>query len=168
LTYLPAFTTDGGKGALSNNIMGGQPEHPWFHLLTENLVPYNWNWILPYIIISYTSGQWFVTAMWEKYHSLLRDDGTVNGFEEMGDKFRPLYHMLMEGRPDADPWVFFTQTRGGTWTNWDSAWFAWVGDNIVMIVLGIAVIVGLIIWSCVWCVRRSSRSKGYQALPLHD
>ncbi|KAK8041550.1 hypothetical protein PG994_014557 [Apiospora phragmitis] len=47
LTYYPAFTTDGGQGALSNNIMGGAPEHPYFRLLTEHLIPWNWNWLLP-------------------------------------------------------------------------------------------------------------------------
>ncbi|KAI0127713.1 putative mannosyl phosphorylinositol ceramide synthase CSH1 [Xylariales sp. AK1849] len=164
LTYYPAFTTDGDQGALSNNIMGGQPDHPYFQLLSETLIPYNWNWLLPYVIISYTSGQWFVTAMWEKYHSLLGGDGTVRGFEEAGTKFGPLHRILMDERPGADPWVFFTQTRGGTWTNWDSSYFAWVGDHILWIILGVCTLIGLCIWGCVRCARRK-RSTGYQALP---
>ncbi len=69
--------------------MGGQPNHPWFVLLTENLRPYNWNWFLPYIIISYTTGQWFVTAMFEKYHSLLRSDGRVLRVRELANQIRP-------------------------------------------------------------------------------
>lgn len=172
ITYLPAFTTDGGVGALSNNIMGGQPGHPWFMLLTENLIPYNWNWILPYIIISWTSGQWFVTAMFEKYHSLLSDDGTVRGFEDLGTDFAPLHHVLMSNqkRPGADPWVFFTQVKGGTWTNWDSYYFGILGDHIVEIILGVFVIISLLIFSCCWCCRRrnSRRSTGYEALTTAD
>jgi hypothetical protein len=120
---------------------------------------------LPYIIISYASGQWFVTDMWEKYHYLLSDDGTVRGYEDLGAKFRPLHHILMAEGPGSDPWVFFTQTRGGTWTNWDSAMFGWVGDHIILILLGSASLIGLLVWSCVWCVRRRNASKGYQALP---
>jgi inositol phosphorylceramide mannosyltransferase catalytic subunit len=165
VTYYPAFTTDGGHGALSNNIMGGQPGHPWFDLLTENLIPWNWNWLLPYVIISYTSGQWFVTAMWEKYHSLLSDNGTVQGFEGTG--WAPLHHILMDMRPGADPWVFFTQVRGGTWSNWDSAMFSWIGQNIIWIILGVSVLVGLLIWSCVWCFRRKG-TKDYQPLNMEE
>ncbi|KEZ41843.1 hypothetical protein SAPIO_CDS6649 [Scedosporium apiospermum] len=108
LRYYPAFTTDGGMGALSNNILGGQPEHPWFHLLTNNLIPYDWNWLLPYVVVMYCTGQWYVTAIFEKYHSLLAADGTVRGFDGVG--WAPLHHILMDGRPGADPWVFFTQS----------------------------------------------------------
>ncbi|RYP86582.1 hypothetical protein DL770_004881 [Monosporascus sp. CRB-9-2] len=162
LTYIPAFTTDGDRGTLSNNIMGGQPDHPYWHLLTENLIPYKWNWILPYVIISYQSGQWFVTAIWEKYHSLLSSDGIVDGFD--GNGYEPLHRVLMDGRPDTDPWVFFTQTRGGTWSNWDSNLFNWIGEHIVMIILGLFVLVGLAFWGCTVCIRRRN-SRGYQALP---
>lgn len=168
MTYYPAFTTDGDRGALSNNIMGGQPDHPYWHLLTESLIPYKWNWYLPYIVISYQSGQWFVTALWEKYHSLLSRDGTVAGFP--GDHHEPLHHVLMDGRNDADPWVFFTQTRGGTWTNWDSNLFSWIGDNIIPIILGVTFTIFLLVSSCVLCascIRRRS-NRGYQAVPRSE
>ncbi|RYO96568.1 hypothetical protein DL765_011547 [Monosporascus sp. GIB2] len=163
LTYIPAFTTDGDMGTLSNNIMGGQPDHPYWHLLTENLIPYKWNWIFPYVIISYQSGQWFVTAIWEKYHSLLSSGGVVDGFD--GNGYQPLHRVLMDGRPNADPWVFFTQTRGGgTWLDWDTNLFDWIGQHIVMIVLGLFVLAGLAFWACAVCIRRRN-SRGYQALP---
>jgi mannosyltransferase OCH1-like enzyme len=64
LTHLPAFTTDGGRGALSNNILGSVPEHPFWVLITESLRSYDWNYVFPYITISYASGQWFETAIW--------------------------------------------------------------------------------------------------------
>ncbi len=153
-------------GALSNNIMGGQPDHPWFHLLTDKLIPYNWNWILPYIIVSYATGQWFVTDMFERYHSLLGEDGTVRGFEALGNQFHPLHRVLMSGQPGADPWVFFTQTTGDSWVNWDNWYFHWVGDHVVVIVMGVAVVVGLLVWRCCACARKRSPGKrGYRAVP---
>lgn len=154
--------------------MGGQPNHPWFQLLTENLIPYNWNLYFPYVIISWTSGQWFVTAMFEKYHSLLQKDGTVRGFEDMGPNFAPLHHVLMsENRATRDPWVFFTQVHGGSWSNWDSNFFPWLGDHIPRVVLtcvGVAVVViATCCLGCRWCSRRcNSRKKGYKQVPHAD
>jgi inositol phosphorylceramide mannosyltransferase catalytic subunit len=166
MTYLPAFTTDGGRGALSNNIIGGQPGHPYFHLLVENLVPYNWNLFLPYVIISWTSGQWFVTAMWEKYHSLLKPDTSVKGYESLGHGWHPLHHVLMDMREGADEWVFFTQVPGGTWSNWDSDFFPWLGDHLLLVFSYIVLTLGVVIGSCVclsrWWARRRTRSKGYK------
>lgn len=161
VTYIPAFTTDGGHGALSNNIIGGQPGHPWFMLLTENLIPWNWNWFLPYVIISYSSGQWFVTAMFERYHRLLQSDHTVKGFE---GTWAPLHHVLMDSRPGHDPWVFWTQVHGGTWTNWDSAMFGWIGENILIIVGGAVAFGALTIWCCCRCCARQKKSDGYKPL----
>lgn len=176
LRYYPAFTTDGGHGALSNNIMGGQPGHPYFQLLTETLVPWDWNWLLPYVIISYDSGQWFVTATWERYHSLLRrpddDDGggTVRGFNGTG--WAPLHHVMMDEREGADPWVFFTQVKGGTWTNWDSQFFGLLGRYIVLVIGGLCVLLGLLVWSCLWCVRRrrarARNAAGYAKLAMAE
>lgn len=143
--------------------MGGHPGHPWFYILIHNLVEYNWNWILPYIVISYTTGQWYVTAMFEKYHLLLRGDGGLDGLEELGAQHGPLYHILMSERPGADPWVFFTQTRGGTWTNWDNAYFAWLGDHIVLFGLGIAVLLLILIRYCC-CAKHLGDPRKYRLL----
>ncbi|GAW20455.1 hypothetical protein ANO14919_099610 [Xylariales sp. No.14919] len=173
ITYFPAFTTDGGHGTLSNNIIGGQPGHPFFHLLTESLMAWNWNWILPYVIVSYTSGQWFVTAMWEKYHALL-SNGSVRGFDGVG--WKPLHHILMDTRPDQpDPFVFWNQEHGGSWDNWDSPWFGWIGSHIGLVikwVVGVIVLVVLLIASCVWCCRcwaaRRRRKNGYKKVETND
>jgi mannosyltransferase OCH1-like enzyme len=173
ITYFPAFTTDGGHGTLSNNIIGGQPGHPFFHLLTESLMSWNWNWILPYVIISYTSGQWFVTAMWQKYHQLLSSDGSLKGFD--GFSWRPLHHISMDMRPgQAEPYVFWDQRRGGTWDNWDSPWFGWIGSHIGLVikeVLGFIAVVALLITGCVWCCKcyaRRRRAFAYKKVEADD
>lgn len=145
LRYYPAFTTDGGHGALSNNIIGGQAGHSFFSLLTDNLAPWQVSYFLPYVTIMYASGQWYFTAMWEKYHSLLsREPATLHGTKKPG--LAPLHHILMDMRPDSDPWVFFTQVDGNSWANWDNRIFSFIGDHIASIVLFMTIFAFLIGW----------------------
>ncbi|KAI0154255.1 nucleotide-diphospho-sugar transferase [Xylariaceae sp. FL1272] len=168
----PAFTTDGGHGTLSNNIIGGQPSHPFFILLTESLQSYNWPWLLPYIVVSYTSGQWFVTSIWERYHSLLRPGGTLKGF---GSGWGKLTHILMDTRPgEPDPFVFWNQEHGGSWDTWDNAWFGWIGSHIGLVikeVIGAIVVLILLIvgcvYGCLWCGKRR-RERGYRKVATED
>jgi inositol phosphorylceramide mannosyltransferase catalytic subunit len=149
LRYYPAFTTGAGQGTLSNNIMGGQPDHPWFHLLTQNLVEWNWNLLLPYVIISYTSGQWYVTAMWDMYHQRLSADGTVRGMESAGATFGSLHHIMMDERPGADEWVFFGQTPGVSWQTWDIPIVGWILNHYILDLFVLSVWIGYRIWrSC--------------------
>ncbi|KAI0406083.1 nucleotide-diphospho-sugar transferase [Xylaria palmicola] len=162
ITYLPAFTTFGGHGTLSNNIIGGQPNHPLFFLLSESLMSWNWNWILPYVTVSYTSGQWYVTAMWEKYHRLLATDGAVEGFGD-GDGWAPLRYISMDMRPGApEPYIFWDQQHGGTWDSWDSAWFGWLGSHIWLVLEEVAaglVVLTVSIAGCIIIWRRRSRRR---------
>ena len=113
------WVTDGGHGALSNNILGAEPDHPFWILLTEMLIPYAWKYPLPYITVSYASGQWFETVAWEKYHHA-RPSLTP-----------PLTRIMMDGRPGSAPHTFFTQGRGQTWHHWDNALFSWIGCHLV-------------------------------------
>ncbi|KAI0972465.1 nucleotide-diphospho-sugar transferase [Xylaria arbuscula] len=173
ITYLPAFTTFGGHGTLSNNIIGGEPNHPLFFLFSESLMSWNWNWILPYVTVSYASGQWYVTAMWEKYHRLLAADGIVQGFG--GDGWATLQYISMDMRPGApDPYLFWNQQHGGTWDNWDSPWFGWLGNNIKLVLSEVAAgifvlamsITGCII--CCRCLRRRRTMRSYNKVETHD
>jgi hypothetical protein len=52
--------------------------------------------------------------------------------------------------PGIDEWIYFTQERGGTWQNWDNAFFLWIGEHLG--VLGFCV--AAIIWATVWGVKR--------------
>ncbi|KAK6844481.1 glycosyltransferase sugar-binding region DXD motif-containing protein-domain-containing protein [Apiospora arundinis] len=165
LRYFPVWTTDGGLGALSNNIIGGHKEHPWLVMMTDNLIPYHWNWILPYAIVMYNSGQWYLTAIWEKYHALLRSDGTLPGFE--GHEWKKLHRVLMDSRNGTDPWVFFNHGgHGGTWGAGDDWLWEWIGIHWMEVVAEGIVAVVFSLVCCVWCVRcvkrRKLRNKGYQ------
>ena len=118
LRYYPAWVVDGARGALSNDILGGEPHHPYWVLMTDSIISYAWNYPLPYITISYATGQWFETEIWEKYHRQLPKQEPV------------LTRINVDGRPGAAPSVFFTHTRGGTWENWDNEVFKWIGDHL--------------------------------------
>ncbi|KIM94309.1 hypothetical protein OIDMADRAFT_71161, partial [Oidiodendron maius Zn] len=118
--YYPAWTVDGGHGALSNNILGSKPSHPFWKLLTDSLLTYDYNYFFPYVTISYASGQWFETAIWQEYHSSTTPENH-------------LYRIMLDNRPGTDPWIFFTQARGETWKNWDNVMFLWIGDHLIVL-----------------------------------
>lgn len=147
---------------LSNNILGSVPNHPFWTLVTTALPRYNYNYLLPYITISYASGQWFETAIWERYYRLLRQGRTEGESEE-------LIRVMMDfrdGEEEKREW-FFTQGRGGTWVHWDNLVFLWVGEHLWIVGL---VILGMAMAAMMCCCRkrraiglrsRSNPSKGY-------
>lgn len=51
---------------------------------------------------------------------------------------------MMDDRPGAPPWIFFTQLRGGTWSNWDDDLFLWIGDHLVLLAVVICALVTLV------------------------
>lgn len=65
---------------------------------------------------------------------------------------------MMDERPDADPWVFFTQQRGGTWVNRDNGVFLWIGEHPIFLAVGIAALIAFCVFCVVGCLRRL-RSK---------
>ncbi|KAK3687159.1 nucleotide-diphospho-sugar transferase [Podospora appendiculata] len=176
LLYYPAWVTDGGHGALSNNILGARPNHPYWILVTESLIPWGYKYPFPYFTVSYASGQWFETALWERYHRMLLSQKPAA--RNNADK---LYRVMMDMRAGAARWVFFTQGRGGSWDQWDNHFFGYIGNILVprirrnagYIFLGAAVLVGVCVWGrrrfgscccCLWCLG-GKRRKGYKVLP---
>ncbi|KAJ6444937.1 mannosyl phosphorylinositol ceramide synthase protein [Purpureocillium lavendulum] len=154
LLYYPVWVTDGGHGALSNNILGAAPNHPFWELATESMVSYAWNYPFPYVTISYATGQWFLTDMWQRYHASL-----AGGEPE-------LTRVMMDMRPGAATWVFFMHTKGGSWDNWDNHVFQWVGSHLVVTVLAGIAVVGTLGAMLVLVVRLGKvllrRRKGYR------
>jgi len=160
LLYYPSWTTDGGRGALSNNILGAAPNHPFWILLTDSLIPYNYNYFFPYITISYASGQWFETSIWQRYHAALPPPSS-------GEENR-LYRIMMDDRPGTEPWIFFNQMRGGSWVNWDNRMFLWIGDHLILLGLVVVGAVGLVGWGCMRICGRGRGKKGYSRLDKNE
>ena len=170
LSY-PAFVVDGGHGTLSNNIIGARPDHPFFVLMTDSLVPWAVNYMLPYFTVHYASGQWFLTAIWERYHGAMaaRADAGVS----VPDDDR-IYRIMTDMRPGSDPWVFFTQGRGGSWDSWDNQVFSFFG-NVLVPFLGhhaVAIVLGSVILVATWASRKRwmprRKRKGDGYLPLRE
>ncbi|KAL2163009.1 hypothetical protein VTH06DRAFT_6845 [Thermothelomyces fergusii] len=168
LLYYPVWVTDGGRGALSNNILASRPGHPFWHRLTLSLIPYDWKWPLPYVTIMYATGQWFLTAVWEEYHALLPAPGSSSAAGEDGHGYEHehrLYRVMMDMAPGADPWIFFSHQDGGggTWNNWDNDLFAAIGDHLLLSFALLLVGTWLVAWTALRCLRRS-RIGGYTRL----
>jgi len=120
LLYYSVMVADGAQGALSNDVISGRPNHPFWTFMAHSLVEYDWNYVLPYIVIMFASGQWFETAVLEKYHVMLP---RTTAAEDPSRENHGLYCLILDGR-DPDSWVFFaTGGRGGTWNDWDYAIF---------------------------------------------
>ncbi|KZZ93808.1 Glycosyltransferase, DXD sugar-binding motif protein [Moelleriella libera RCEF 2490] len=161
LLYYPTWTTDGGHGTLSNNILGAEPGHPFWELVTNSLKSYSWNYLLPYLTISYATGQWFLTDVWQTYHAKIK-----------GKKEPPLTRIMMDMRPGAAPWTFFTATEGGSWNNWDNDVFGWIGSHLVIVVFGGAAALALqvAVFCLTWKVIKAyaGRRARYQRLQAKD
>ncbi|KAL1836238.1 hypothetical protein VTJ49DRAFT_5400 [Mycothermus thermophilus] len=163
LSY-PVWLTDGGRGALSNNILAARPHHPFWQHLTLALLWYDWRWPLPYVRIMYASGQWFVTAVWEEYHALLpppppaprrtREEGGVE--EREHEHEHRLYRVMMDGRPGGEEWTFFRHQDGGggTWNNWDNGLFDAIGEHLGWFLVVLVAGLGLVAWTASRCVKR--------------
>lgn len=184
LRYYPAFTTDGGEGPLFINILGAAPHHPFYEYMTNNIWAYNlFYYPLPYLTVSYNSGRWFFTSMWEKYHDSVnrRNWNLVHSAGEGADQIHTsdannkdqLYRVLMENRRGAEPWVFWNEGAGLTWEQWDFSIFHWIGENAAKVIrIAVAVTVclslltSLVVWRC--CCRgrkvKSNATGGFKSV----
>ncbi|EEA21173.1 hypothetical protein TMatcc_001174 [Talaromyces marneffei ATCC 18224] len=175
LRYYPAFVTDGGEGPLFINILGAAPHHPFYEYLTNNIWAYNlFYYPFPYLAVSYNSGRWFFTSMWEKYHDSVnrRNWNLVHSAGEGADQIHTdttnknqLYRVVMESRRGAEPWVFWNEGAGLTWEDWDFSIFHWIGENAakviritVAVTASLSLLTGLVVWKCC-CKRRKAKSN---------
>lgn len=169
LSY-PTWVTDGARGALSNNILGSAPNHPFWVQVTEALPQYGWNYVFPYVTISYASGQWFLTAVWEEYHRLL-PSATFEAKRHDGKG--PLLRVMMDNRGAngtwVEQWVFFSQGRGMSWVGWDNVLFLWIGDHVFLTVLAGVVFLASVLWAALRLGQGARiRRVGYRKLSWKD
>ncbi|KAK1779914.1 hypothetical protein QBC45DRAFT_325122 [Copromyces sp. CBS 386.78] len=194
----PLWIADGGRGALSNNILGARARHPfwgrvvaeliagrgavptahgawWIEKVTTGFWKRWWcAWgVLRYVEVSWGVGQWFLGGVWDEYHWLLergRDHqvSVMEGVVDDEEESGRLYRLMMDDRPGMDEWVFFTQGRGGTWNGWDNRLFLEIGDHLGVFLL---VLGGLLAGILGWLAKRYravQRGKGYRRVKSED
>ncbi|KAA8631819.1 hypothetical protein SMACR_05159 [Sordaria macrospora] len=192
LISYPLWITDGGRGALSNNILAARPGHPfWGRVVAELIegrgaVPQGrgetvtgfWKrwwcaWgVLRYVEVSWGVGQWFLGGVWDEYHALLemgRDmRGEMDGVVDE-EKSGRLYRLMMDDRPGMDEWVFFTQGRGGTWNGWDNRLFLEIGDHLGLFLLVLGALAGVLGWSAKrYWLQRGKRYRRVKSEDMED
>lgn len=74
---------------------------------------------------------------------------------------KPLHRIMMDDRPGTEPWIFFTQERGGTWVNWDNYFFLWIGDHLILLGVVVMSTISVLGWLMMKCAKRLSRSRGH-------
>lgn len=102
--------------------------------------------------ISYASGQWFETEIWEKFHSSVSSENQ-------------LYRVMMSYDPGSDPWIFFSEGRGGSWKNWDNSMFLWIGDHLMLLGVMLASAVAFLWWVCLPARARRRWTPGMLRAP---
>ena len=109
--------------------------------------------------VSYASGQWFETALWEDYYHQLSQKGT-----EAAEKGQ-LLRVMMDMRPGSARWVFFSQGRGGSWDRWDNHLFGWIGSHLPKVALGVSILLCFLAFGCWGCIRwKTRRNRDYSLL----
>ncbi len=98
-------------------------------------------------------------------HNLVQGDG-AQAEEQQEEK--KLYRIMMDARPGAEPWIYFTQQRGETWVNWDNALFLWIGDHLILLGLGVCALLGAFCWAVRSFVRRGGVKKGGYRRVSHE
>jgi hypothetical protein len=120
-------------------------------MLTDALNRYAWKYPLPYITVSYASGQWFMSKIWRQFHERNPE--------------APMIRVLMDFRPGAAEWVFFDMgAGGGSWNNWDDAFIVWIGRRtinlVITIVAGVTAGVAVVALGILACMASRSLFQG--------
>ena len=91
--------------------------------------------------------------------------------KKAGTQENRLYLLVMDDR-ETETWIYFTQERGGTWSNWDNKMFRIIGDYIGTLAMTIILLVGLVSWAALRAIRRRRRQwpskRGYSRLDDRD
>lgn len=67
LLTVPAFVRKTIPTGISNDVMGSVPKHPFFLKAVDNLEKYDWNYLIPYLTIMYSTGPLFLSVIWKQY-----------------------------------------------------------------------------------------------------
>ncbi|KAI5952601.1 CSH1 [Candida jiufengensis] len=123
LLTVPAFVRKTIPTGISNDVMGGVPNHPFFLKAIESLENYQRNWLVPYITIMISTGPLFLSVIWKQYKRW--------GVPEAG-KVRILMPENYKGYKNS----FFAIAPGSSWHMSDATFIKSLANHLVLAVIG--------------------------------
>ncbi|KAI5959165.1 CSH1 [Candida pseudojiufengensis] len=123
LLTVPAFVRKTIPTGISNDVMGGVPNHPFFLKAIESLKNYQRNWLVPYITIMISTGPLFLSVIWKQYKRW--------GVPEAG-KVRILMPENYKGYQNS----FFAIAPGSSWHMSDATFIKSLANHLVLAVIG--------------------------------
>ncbi|CCH46649.1 Mannosyl phosphorylinositol ceramide synthase [Wickerhamomyces ciferrii] len=128
LLTVPAFVRKTIPTGISNDVMGSVPKHPFFLKAIDNLQRFDWNYLIPYVTIMYSTGPLFLSVIWKQYRRW-------NIIPESG-KVRILFPEDYKKHTDS----FFSYTEGSSWHLDDAKFIKSLAHHI-----GLCVFIGFLV-----------------------
>jgi len=123
LLKFPAFVRKTLPTGISNDVMGSIPNHPFFLKTIDNLQRYNWNYLIPYLTIMYSTGPLFLSVIWKQYKR----------FKSIPDLEK--VRILFPGDYKLNNDSFFSITEGSSWHLDDAKFIKSLANHILLCVI---------------------------------
>lgn len=129
-----AFVRKTQPSGISNDVMGGVPRHPFYQKVLENLQKYNYNYLVPYITVMFTTGPLFLSVIWKRYKrwGVPPDTGVVR--------------ILLPDDYKKHEYSFFKISKGDSWHQGDALFIKSLAHHIVECVIAGTLFVLLILY----------------------
>ncbi|KAH3675665.1 hypothetical protein WICMUC_002582 [Wickerhamomyces mucosus] len=134
LLTFPAFARKTIPTGISNDVMGSAPQHPFFLKTIKSLQNYDFNYLVPYITIMYSTGPLFLSVIWKQYRRW---------------KLIPSNEILKIMFPEdykKHTGAFFSILPGSSWHLGDAKFIKSLGDHLILAVFGGFLIAGIILY----------------------
>ncbi|KAL7266695.1 CSG1/SUR1-like protein [Rhizina undulata] len=145
LLAYPAWVRRTVPTGISNDAMGGMPQHPFYLRVIDSLQHYNRNWQVPYITVMYSTGPLFLSVIWKEYIRWgVKEDARVR--------------ILMPQEYNKNPYSFFAVYKGSSWHRDDAKAIFWMGQHWLFLTFcGIALAAAL--YTFVWWIFKRSHIR---------
>ncbi|KAF2844696.1 glycosyltransferase family 32 protein [Plenodomus tracheiphilus IPT5] len=156
LLDFPAWFPKASPMGVNNDLMASTTRHPVLKRMTQQLIPYNHNWIFPYITIYRTTGPLFTSNILQEWLTHSVNSRHTTNFpknESRHDTFFVLPRIFY-----SEEYTFFGHSPGGTWHGSDVATVLWFVDHPLVTVC---------VLPCVAAVLACMHMRGRRAATLN-
>ncbi|OAA71186.1 hypothetical protein ISF_01737 [Cordyceps fumosorosea ARSEF 2679] len=157
-----AFIADHRRGTLSDKVLGGAPQHPFWVSVTETIPRHSHWYVFPSLAVLYGTGRWFLTAAWDRWHWDNCQQSLFRTGPRAADWLTRLSMPRWRGAPE---WSIFSSHRGGRAADWPvdifvlgrKHWVVSIVSGVVGVVVGVYLGVKLFRRRCA-----ARRRRGYR------